>query len=354
MECIRDSLLQNCNRENAVPGMGLHMDSVRMMEPWRRLKAKSFRQLVRLFLLKAWPLSILGRRYYRYCYSPDRYQQLNQNASRVLAEQRTELTERQATLVNELRKEGAAQTQFSELIPDSSLTDLTAHVENLLNEPRARAKIENRLNHDDAKWYVVRAFGHGVDMELPPWLSGIVLHPNLLAVISGYLGFCPRLTYVDVWHNFPVSNDDPDIDPEHWHRDHEDRHVFKFFLYLRDIDEGAGPHQYLRRTHPYGEHFGLFPHSPPLGTYPPDAEVEEAVPRELYKVCTGTAGSMVLADTVGFHRGGRCAERPRTLLTATYASNLAIDPNRYRLADAAQYDALDAAGRYAIRAERAA
>jgi hypothetical protein len=254
-------------------------------------------------------------------------------------------------LIGDLRREGLALTHVSDLLPGVTVGELVAHANDLLATPEARMKVESRRNTDGAKWYVVRALGIGVhNLELPTWLSQIVLHPQLLAVVDGYLGFFSRLIYADVWHNFPVAPGEPGIDSEHWHRDHEDLHVFKVFLNLCDIDDGNGPYQYMRRTHPLGTHYGLFPHTPPLGTYPPEAAVEATVPQALRTVCRGPAGTMVLVDSVGFHRGGRCTARPRTLIAATYASDLAIDPNTYRLADAAQYEALDAAGRYAIRA----
>jgi hypothetical protein len=324
------------------------MDTMRIA--WNRLKAKTFRQLIRLVFLRIWPLSIIFGLYYRYRYSLRRYQQVNRHAARLLIEQGIMLTDRQATIVKELREEGIVIFNINEVIPDVSVMDLATHAEDLLSNEPSRAKIKGRNNPDDAKWYVVRALAGGAqELEIPSWISQIVLHPNLLAVVNGYLGFFSRLIYVDVWYNFRVSNYEPSIDSEYWHRDHEDRHVFKLFLYLHDINEGEGPYQYLRRTHPHGEQYGLFPHSPPLGTYPPGTEVEAAIPPELHKVCTGKAGSMVLADTVGFHRGGRCTESSRTLLTATYASNLGIDPKTFHLITDAQYEALDTAGRYAIR-----
>ena len=43
-------------------------------------------------------------------------------------------------------------------------------------------------------------------------------------------------------------------------------------------------------------------------------------PPETHLVCTGPANTMILADTVGYHRGGRPRFGNRILLTFTYTS----------------------------------
>ena len=53
-------------------------------------------------------------------------------------------------------------------------------------------------------------------------------------------------------------------------------------------------------------------------TFPPDA----------WKVCTGPANTMILADTVGYHRGGKPTLGRRTLVTFTFTSGTPIDDSR--------------------------
>lgn len=50
-------------------------------------------------------------------------------------------------------------------------------------------------------------------------------------------------------------------------------------------------------------------------------------PPSSWQVCTGPAGTMILADTLGFHRGGKPTRGERVLVTFTYTSGTPIlDP----------------------------
>jgi hypothetical protein len=90
-----------------------------------------------------------------------------------------------------------------------------------------------------------------------------------------------------------------------------------------------GPLHYLRRTHGGAEYGQVFPPRYPQGSYPPEDALARAVPPELTKVCTGKAGTVVLCDTFGFHKGGRSATAPRVLFTSVYGSDLVLDYVRY-------------------------
>jgi hypothetical protein len=74
------------------------------------------------------------------------------------------------------------------------------------------------------------------------------------------------------------------------------------------------------------------------------------VPESQILRCTGPAGTVILCDTSGFHKGGRCTRKHRFLLTATYASDAALDFSRYRLEQPKQIVHLGPMARHAIRA----
>ena len=52
--------------------------------------------------------------------------------------------------------------------------------------------------------------------------------------------------------------------------------------------------------------------------YPPQDEFEETVPQEDRLMLTGPAGTMIVCDTGGFHRGGFARSKPRVLSISTY------------------------------------
>ena len=71
---------------------------------------------------------------------------------------------------------------------------------------------------------------------------------RLLDIANTYLGMWAKLEYVDVWYTPPSTGRAPSS--QRWHRDFNDRHLLKAFLYLVDVDEETGPFEYVPRTAP--------------------------------------------------------------------------------------------------------
>jgi len=54
-------------------------------------------------------------------------------------------------------------------------------------------------------------------------------------------------------------------------------------------------------------------------------------PPASWRVCTGPPKTMILADTVGFHRGGKPTAGQRILITFTYTSGSPIAKRKLRI-----------------------
>lgn len=208
----------------------------------------------------------------------------------------------------------------------------------------------NRHCREGIKWYVVRAFGYKPRRAVPPSFIDLLLHERPLSVVNSYLGVTSRLKYLDVWHNFAVSEGEPPIESELWHRDNEDRNLLRVFVHLSDVGMEDGPLTYLRVSQPNGPLGDLFPINPPGGSYPPAAEIERHAADGKVVPFTGAAGTMVLFEASGLHFGGRARRTARTKLVATYASNASLDLLKYRLADPRQLQTLSPQARYALHA----
>ncbi len=147
------------------------------------------------------------------------------------------------------------------------------------------------------------------------------LLPPIRQVVNGYFGLCARLQYYNVWHSF--STDAPPQRSQFWHRDQEDYLVVKVFVYLSEVDEGAGPLSYARGTHPKGpvrgqpEWFREPGHGNRRST---DEQMERVSPREWWATAVGPVGTILFADTRGYHKGGYARTRDRLLYTAMYTS----------------------------------
>jgi hypothetical protein len=115
--------------------------------------------------------------------------------------------------------------------------------------------------------------------------------PKLLEAVSGYLGLWPRLHQIFAWKNFPT--DEPPKESQMWHRDPED---------------------------PLGELAAKETEKARDGKRVLDADMDRMFAPDMQRVCVGPAGTMILADTVGFHRGGKPRSKNRVLVTFTYTS----------------------------------
>jgi hypothetical protein len=300
---------------------------------------------------RVWPFSAITRVYYTVRYSEPVWRRvLNRRSVAAFVRDGSALDSNAREAADSLARSGLWVGDLARLAPGRSFSPLRERALRLLSEPEIRAQVENRRSTVGGKAYVVRGFATtGVprlDVEDP--LIALALDPGIVGVVNDYLGLYCRLKWFDLWYNLPVSEDAPASGSMRWHRDYDDRKLVKLFVLLDDVDETMGPLEYVAGSNPGGVHSDVVPARPPQGAVPPSGAVERAVPAEAFRKCTGPAGTLVLCDTRGLHRGGRSSTRPRLLFTATYASEAAVDPDRYELLDPVTYRGLGPAVAWAI------
>ena len=106
------------------------------------------------------------------------------------------------------------------------------------------------------------------------------------------------------------------ISSQRWHRDYNDKHLLKVFLYLVDVDETMGPFQFVAGSQPGGPYDDAWGWQPLGQNYPTEKELESRIPASAVQTFTGPAGTLLFCNTAGFHRGGsrrrsRASSRPR-------------------------------------------
>ncbi len=135
---------------------------------------------------------------------------------------------------------------------------------------------------------------------------------------------------------------------QRWHRDAEDEHVVKVFVYFSDVDEEAGPFEYVRSSSAGARHGELWSWSAGL-RYPPPEEFEATVPVPDRLTMTGPAGTMIICDTGGFHRGGFARTKPRIVSVSSYIPREGREGRRrYKVNFAGGEEALPAQVRFAL------
>jgi len=210
---------------------------------------------------------------------------------------------------------------------------LTADGQGALSQAAARILHTSRSEHVEAvisgaasntecqKQFLIHlvSYPDGIPPDDP--LLKVALDRKLLEIVSKYLGFWPCLHSIGAWLNYPT--DAPPELSQLWHRDPEDLKLIKVFIYLADVDEQCGPFTYIPRTHPFGAQAAAAKKLEKKKRLADDRMIR-IFPPESWRVCTGPANTMILADTIGYHRGGKPIVGRRILISFTYTSGTPI------------------------------
>jgi ectoine hydroxylase-related dioxygenase (phytanoyl-CoA dioxygenase family) len=248
----------------------------------------------------------------------------NRTARRRYAHEPPPLDALQTGIVDDLRKEGYAVVPISELVTDpGEWTELDTEATRFITETEAelsreREGQESGLRRRPGKEFVVRKYAYDVQLGLDdPWLR-LGLNKRLLDIANTYLGMWTKLEYIDVWYT-PPADESERKSSQRWHRDFNDRHLLKAFLYLVDVDEETGPFEYVPRSAPGSELDHLWPWRPLGDNYPPDDELAAKIEGKSVSF-VAPKGTVIFCNTSGFHRGGFASGKPRALATVTYSS----------------------------------
>mgnify|MGYP001592056124 CR=1 FL=1 len=161
-----------------------------------------------------------------------------------------------------------------------------------------------------------------LDLENP--YVQLAFHPNIHGIMNEYLGLWAKFYFFTLNVTVPVAEGAKPVQSQRWHRDSDDKKVAKFFIYLNDVDEGAGPFMAVLNSHYGGKWRYLFPQRPPHGSRAPASGrggVDASIPKEEIRVCTGRAGTVIFCDTTSLHKGGYATQSERIMFTGVFASS---------------------------------
>ena len=261
----------------------------------------------------------------------------------------------QQRVLESMRRDGIAVVSFRALVGDGRLwADLHADIhgfaratEEQLDELRRRKEGKTYI----ARRFVVRRAGDAKPRKwkfplTDPWLQ-LGLSSRILDVVNGYRGEPTYLIDLDNWYTIPDPNAKERVRSQQWHRDPWDNHIVKVFIYFSDVDEGAGPFEYVRGSPaggPYGE---LWPWVE-KGIYPPPEEFDAAVAPDDRLTVTGPAGTIIFCDTSGFHCGGAAKTKPRILSYHSYVRPTCTKSPRFRVNWSTDTEELSPEARFAV------
>jgi hypothetical protein len=246
--------------------------------------------------------------------------------------ERPTLTDLQQTLVTSMRRDGLAVTRFPDLFGDELWNEVRADIQPFVREQEAelRGSARRPMKKDEFIQRRYLRMKPKVRFGLEnPWFRIGVSEP-MLGIVNSYRGQYTRLHYVDNWFTVPYPHAEQRIASQLWHRDPEEDHVVKVFLYLSEVDEDAGPFEYMKGSPAGGRYGDLYPWGCGVKR-PPEEDIEQAVDPQDHVVVTGAAGTMFFCDTGGFHRGGFARAHPRVLAMWSYVSPAAGKGHRFEV-----------------------
>lgn len=154
----------------------------------------------------------------------------------------------------------------------------------------------------------VANFDH-LDVVNAPHALAVANNPIVLSAVGDVLGAKPTISYMTAW--WSIAHGEAAKEAELYHRDVDDLRFIKLFIYLTDVDEGSGPHAFVKGTHKVDKLTEIRRLS------------EEEVAREFgagnMLSFTGPAGTAFIENTYGVHRGVPPKTRTRLLFQVLYS-----------------------------------
>ena len=262
------------------------------------------------------------------------------------------LGEFERRVVDGLNRDGIAISSIDELLTVSAEFDeLCDAVKGILGSRREEILSLEASASDvttiGSKTFNLQLLGSELTFDHSEVFSRFAITPSLLRIANAYLQMYARLRYYNVWYTFATSG--AARESQLWHFDREDNYILKIFVYLKDVEIGAGPFTYAPGTHRKGRYRDRkpewFDENNVLRTA--DDQMDVVIPRHDWIVATGKKGTIVFADTRGYHKGGEARTDYRLMYTCMFTSPASDSHQLLR------YPATDGAGHLTTEQRRA-
>ena len=147
-------------------------------------------------------------------------------------------------------------------------------------------------------------------------LLNLLLDQSLLAVSQEYLNCSPVLDLVSLWWSVPFGGKRTSEAAQEFHFDMDRIKFLKIFIYLTDVDTNNGPHCYVAQSH------RRKPKALLSDGRKSDSEIEKYYSTSDIRELCDTSGTIILADTRGFHKGKPLMSGKRLLFQIEYSNSL--------------------------------
>lgn len=223
-----------------------------------------------------------------------------------------------------LNCDGIAITSVDQFFSDNSaFEDLAAATTKLIDERQSEIsnlKLSADLEVIGQKTFNLEALGSELQFDPKCIFARFALNQSFMSIANAYFRMQAKLRYYNVWYTAASSSQARES--QLWHFDREDKYILKVFLYLGNVDKETGPFTYAPGTHPKGKFRSLAPSFFMEGGVrrTTNDQMSKVYPKENWRFCTGTKGTLIFADTRGYHKGGEAKGKDRLMYTCMYTS----------------------------------
>lgn len=212
--------------------------------------------------------------------------------------------------LEKLEKNGVVVFSISELTNGLQLmSDIKRSYEHIQGGPYSEIK-------GGKKTYLTKFYPRCAK-EQPEWR--LAMHPEVLFLINSYVSFA-RPTIRELYYLKNQKTTYP-VESQLWHRDGGGT-CLKLFLYLNNVESDNGPFYYLEGSHE-GNARKILSREATSNRYE-DIEINrifsEQFTSNIVRIneCVGEEGTLIIANTAGFHKGGFVTENERLILMGAY------------------------------------
>lgn len=150
-------------------------------------------------------------------------------------------------------------------------------------------------------------------------IQEFICDPTILSIAQDYLGSAPVFDFIAMWWHTKSNTPDKEA-AQYFHFDMDRLRWIKFFFYVTDVTAESGPHMFVPESH---RDFGLpFKLRKKGFTRLTDDEVASVFPVNTWTTFTGSAGSMIVEDTRGLHKGKHVHEGDRLVFQIQFSTSI--------------------------------
>lgn len=250
------------------------------------------------------------------------------NASRVSYKEAT-LNSRQQWVLDELKQNGYVMIPASDAFTTEQWKKYCDSVDGFVNDTAtqesrsqyyASGKTEGDLKEASFnKTFILRGADLNKQFLQTTPLTELKENNFLNPIINNYYGQPSKVIYVDYWYTLKTHNPNQDVYSQAWHCDPEGDKIVKVFVYFSDVDERSGALQYIKGTQHGGKNSdALKSIKRNTSYYPEQSFVDTHFPKEDIVQAKAPRGTIMICDTRGLHRGGKCLDNERVLGVLEY------------------------------------